>query len=95
MNQVYNDDLGIELRLVDETDDLNFDTEAKATGANGPCGAHPCFDAATADSEAQLRSCDVPALGRNRTVLGQNLISEFVVARFGRSGKIDEMLEIE
>jgi hypothetical protein len=31
----------------------------------------------------------------NRTVLGQNLISEFVVARFGRNGKIDEMIEIE
>ena len=71
VNQVYNDDLGIELRLVDETDALNFDTDAKATGANGPCGAHPCFDAGTDVSEAQLRSCDVPALGRNRTVLGQ------------------------
>ena len=71
VNQVYNDDLGIELRLVDQTDELNFDTAAKATGPNGPCGAHPCFDAPTPEADGQLNSCDVPSLGRNRTVLGQ------------------------
>ena len=71
VNQIYNDDLGISLRLVDATDELNLDTQAKATGANGPCGAHPCFDAATSDADSQLAYCDGPALGRNRTVLGQ------------------------
>ena len=46
VNQIYNDDLAIKMVLIDETDDLNLDTEAKATGINGPCGSHPCFDPA-------------------------------------------------
>lgn len=74
VNQIYNDDLAINMRLVNATDKLNLDTDAKATGANGPCGAHPCFDPADpndANSFSQLDFCDVPTLGRNRTVLGQ------------------------
>ncbi|MET1059147.1 MAG: reprolysin-like metallopeptidase [Nocardioides sp.] len=79
VNQIYNDDLAIRMLLVDETDQLNLDTEAKATGANGPCGAHPCFDPPDPgdpndpddDVAGQLEFCDVPTLGRNRTVLGQ------------------------
>ncbi|MEX0714781.1 MAG: hypothetical protein WD278_20765 [Pirellulales bacterium] len=31
----------------------------------------------------------------NRTVLGHNLISEFLVARFDRQGKVEPLLEIE
>ncbi len=74
VNQIYNDDLGISLRLVNATDALNLDTEAKATGPDGPCGAHPCFDPADPgdpNSYSQLDFCDVPTLGRNRVVLGQ------------------------
>ena len=74
VNQIYNDDLGISLRLINETDKLNLDTDAEATGANGPCGAHPCFDPADPgdpSSVSQLDSCDVVTLGRTRTVLGQ------------------------
>ncbi len=71
VNQVYNDDLAVTLRLVNATDRLNLSTTAKATGANGPCGEHPCFDAETAFTDSQLAYCDVPGLGRNRTVLGQ------------------------
>ena len=44
VNQIYNDDLATELRLVNGTDKLNLDTDAKATGANGPCGVAPCFE---------------------------------------------------
>ena len=44
VNQIYNDDLAVELRLVDGTERLNLDTDAKATGADGPCGAAPCFE---------------------------------------------------
>ena len=65
VNQIYNDDLAIAMQLVNGTDKLNLDTEAEATGANGPCGGHPCFD------PGQLDFCDVPTLGRNRVVLGQ------------------------
>ena len=38
VNQIYNDDLATELRLVNDTEKLNLDTDAKATGADGPCG---------------------------------------------------------
>jgi hypothetical protein len=80
VNQIYNDDLATELRLVEGTEQLNLDTEAKATGANGPCGVAPCFepydDNGTPgtpgdDTPSELDFCDVPTLGKNRTVLGQ------------------------
>ena len=44
VNEIYNDDLATELRLVNATDKLNLDTDAKATGADGPCGVAPCFE---------------------------------------------------
>ncbi len=74
VNQIYNDDLAINLQLVDGNDRLNFDTAAQATEPNGPCGAHPCY---TSDPEAQdyvegqLAYCDVGTLQRNQVVLGQ------------------------
>lgn len=79
VNQIYNDDLATELRLVNATDQLNLDTDAKATGANGPCGVAPCFEpyddngtpAPADDTDGELDYCDVPTLGKNRTVLGQ------------------------
>ncbi len=77
VNQVYNDDLGIRMLLVNGTDELNFDTEAKAAGADGPCGSAPCFDPAVGaegdgDYEpGMLDYCSPGALGRMRTVLGQ------------------------
>jgi hypothetical protein len=71
VNQIYNDDIATELRLVNGTDKLNLDTDAKATGANGPCGVAPCFEPATPDTDGELDFCDVPTLGKNRTVLGQ------------------------
>ena len=79
VNQIYNNDLATELRLVNDTDKLNLDTDAKATGANGPCGTAPCFEpyddngtpVRTDDVPGELDYCDVPTLGKNRTVLGQ------------------------
>jgi hypothetical protein len=38
------------------------------------------------------RSLQAPA---NRTVIGQNLSTEFFVARFHRDGQIEELLEVE
>ncbi|MCW2765608.1 MAG: hypothetical protein JWO11_1567 [Nocardioides sp.] len=77
VNQIYNDDMAIKMVLVDATDSLNFDTVAKATGADGPCGAHPCFDPPIGSDPnspdyvpGQLEYCDIGTLGRNRTVLG-------------------------
>ena len=73
VNQLYNDDLAINMVLIDGTDDLNFDTIEKATGPNGPCGLHPCYTA-DPDSpdyvEGQLAFCDVGTLVRNQKVLG-------------------------
>ncbi|WP_370248862.1 reprolysin-like metallopeptidase [Nocardioides sp.] len=79
VNAIYGDDLAVRLVLIDGTDRLNLDTQAAATGPDGPCGAHPCFDPAddngtattTDDVPGQLDFCDDPALGRTRTVLGQ------------------------
>jgi hypothetical protein len=74
VNQVYNDDLAINLVLVDATDALNFDTVEKATGPDGPCGAHACWtlDPLSNDYvEGQLSYCDVGTLQRNQIVLGQ------------------------
>ncbi len=77
VNQVYNDDLAVNLVMVGD-DALNLDTDAEATGANGPCGAHPCFDPPVGDDPespdyvpGQLDFCDVPTLQRNQVVLGQ------------------------
>ncbi|QCW51832.2 hypothetical protein FE634_18005 [Nocardioides dongxiaopingii] len=77
VNQIYRQDLAITLQLINETDDLNFDTTEKATGANGPCGAEPCFrtviypDDAPADQYGDLDFCSGETLARNRLVLGQ------------------------
>lgn len=79
VNQIYNDDLATELRLVNDTDKLNLDTDAKATGANGPCGVAPCFEAFDdngtptnpSDDIGDIYTCRVRTLGKNRTVLGQ------------------------
>ena len=74
VNQVYNDDTAIQMVLVDGTDKLNFDTVEKATGPDGPCGAHSCYtlDPTSPDYvEGQLSYCDVGTLVRNQTVLGQ------------------------
>ena len=77
VNQIYNDDMAITMRLVNGTDKLNLDTTAEALGDDGPCGAHACFDQVAnpadppPDQYSQLDFCDIGTLGRNRTVLGQ------------------------
>jgi hypothetical protein len=74
VNQLYNDDLAINMILVNGTDELNFNTVAKATGPNGPCGLHSCYtlDPDSTDYvQGQLSYCDVGTLERNQIVLGQ------------------------
>ncbi len=65
VDQVYEDDLSIRLVLIDQTDRLNLDTVARATGPDGPCGARPCFSPGT------LASCTIEAILRNGYVLGR------------------------
>lgn len=66
VNQIYNDDLAVRMLLIDDTDKLNLDTDAKATGPDGPCGSAPCF------TTAQLAGgCTGTLLNRNRIALGQ------------------------
>lgn len=69
VNQIYNDDLAIHMVLVDGSEALNLDTDAKATGADGPCGASACFDAADLDPETG--GCTGTLLNRMRFVAGQ------------------------
>jgi hypothetical protein len=64
VNQVYETDLGITMVLVDGTERLGLNTAAEATGANGPCGADPCF------TPAQVASCSSSGLNRNGVVTG-------------------------
>ncbi|WP_148611719.1 reprolysin-like metallopeptidase [Nocardioides rubriscoriae] len=77
VNQIYREDLAITLQLINETDKLNFDTDAKATGPDGPCGAEPCYrtsiypDAPPGQDYGDLDFCSGELLGRNRLVLGQ------------------------
>jgi hypothetical protein len=65
VTQMYEYDTAIRLVLINDTDKLNLDTAALATGANGPCGATACYTAAT------LASCGSgQGLARNRIVAG-------------------------
>src|SRR3954471_10462890 len=66
VDQIYEDETAIRLVLIADTEKTNLNTAADATGANGPCGAAPCFTAAT------LASCGSgQGLGRNRILLGR------------------------
>jgi hypothetical protein len=64
VNQLYETDLAIRMLLIDETPKLNLDTNADATGANGPCGATPCF------TTEDLSGCTGELLDRNTVVAG-------------------------
>jgi hypothetical protein len=63
--QIYEDETAIRLLLINDTDKTNLNTAAEASGANGPCGAAPCYTA------AQLAGCTSSLLNRNQVVLGQ------------------------
>ncbi|ANZ40440.1 hypothetical protein BBK82_34920 [Lentzea guizhouensis] len=63
--QIYEDETAIRLLLVNDTDKTNLNTDAEATGPNGPCGAAPCF------RPDELERCVTGTLGNAATVLGQ------------------------
>ncbi|WP_434444310.1 M12 family metallo-peptidase [Lentzea sp. E54] len=63
--QIYEDEIAIRLLLVNDTDKTSLNTDAEATGPNGPCGAAPCF------RPDELEGCVTGTLGRAATVLGQ------------------------
>jgi hypothetical protein len=65
VDQIYEDETAIRMVLIADTDKLNLNTAADATGPNGPCGAAACFTA------GQLSSCASATLQRNRIVVGQ------------------------
>ncbi|MCW2815032.1 MAG: hypothetical protein JWN84_2487 [Nocardioides sp.] len=77
VNQIYSQDLAITMQLINETDELNFDTAAKATEPGGPCGDEPCFrtsiypEGDPEDDYGDLEFCSGETLARNRLVLGQ------------------------
>jgi hypothetical protein len=79
VNHVYGDDFSIRLLLVAGNDQLNFNTTAQFTGANGRCGQLPCYSptlmtdgcySPTADQQ------DYYALTQNRIVTGQLIGAE-------------------
>ena len=65
VNQIYRDDFAIRLLLVDGTDRLNLDTDAEASGAGGPCGAHGCYE------PDDLAYCSPDLIERNAFAIGQ------------------------
>lgn len=67
VNDIYETDLGTRFVLVDGTEKLSFATEAEQTGANGPCGAQPCF------TPAQVTACSSGTLNRNTAVINAML----------------------
>ncbi|HEX6020776.1 MAG TPA: M12 family metallo-peptidase, partial [Solirubrobacter sp.] len=62
VNQIYETESAIRMVLIEDTDKLNLNTPALATGPNGPCGAAPCYTA--------TNSCNA-VLNRNRYAIGQ------------------------
>ena len=65
VTQIYEDEVAIRLVLIDENNLLNLNTTADMVGANGPCGAAPCY------TPAQASTCGGATLTRNRIVIGQ------------------------
>jgi hypothetical protein len=64
VTQIYEEETSIRLVLIDATDNLNLDTAAEMTGANGPCGGSACY------TTTQASTCSSSLLGRNRVVAG-------------------------
>jgi len=62
--QIYEEETAIRLLLVNDSDRTNLDTDALATGPNGPCGSAPCF------RPEELEQCVTGTLGHAATVLG-------------------------
>jgi hypothetical protein len=83
VDQVYEDELSIQMVLIGANDDLNLDTYADAIAPNGPCGTDPCY------SQEEITSCSGNTLDRNRTVAGQIVgADKFDIAHIalGRAG---------
>ncbi len=68
--QIYNDDLGVQLKLANDTEKLNFDTDEAAYAPGGACGEDACYPNGVmwGCSEDLLRS-NAWALGR---ILGED-----------------------
>jgi reprolysin-like metallo-peptidase family M12B/putative Ig domain-containing protein len=78
VNQIYEDETAIRLVLVANNDLINLDTPAQMTGADGPCGASPCY------TPAQATICGGATLTRTRIVIGQLIgASNFDVGHIG------------
>jgi len=63
VTQIYEDETSIRLVLIGANDNLNLNTAAQFSGANGPCGGTACYPTATV-------SCTSAVLTRTRTVIG-------------------------
>jgi hypothetical protein len=69
INDIYGDDLGAELQLIAQSDELNLNLASELSAANGPCGADPCFPAS--GNGAVAGGCTSSLLQRNRLAVGQ------------------------
>jgi reprolysin-like metallo-peptidase family M12B len=71
VNEVYEDDLGVRMVLIDDTDKLNLNTAAKANAPGGPCGPISCYDTSGATNPVIEAGCTAALLTRTRLVIGQ------------------------
>jgi len=71
VNELYEDDLGVRMVLIDDTDKLNLNTEAKVNQAGGPCGPVSCYDTSGSTNPVIAGGCTSPLLTRTRLVIGQ------------------------
>jgi hypothetical protein len=84
VNEIYEDDLGVRMVLIDDTDKLNLNTNAKANVAGGPCGPVSCYDTSGASNPVIANGCLSPLLTRTRLVIGQIVgASSFDVGHIG------------
>ncbi len=70
VNQLYEDDLAITLKLIGANDDLNLNTEAAYSGPAGPC-LLPCYPTTNANPDTDTgEACDAQTIVQNNFVAG-------------------------
>ena len=72
VNEIYEDDFGVRMVLIDDSDKLNLNTTAKINTAGGPCGPVACYPATGTSTDPVIANgCTSPLLTRTRLVIGQ------------------------
>ena len=72
VNHIYGDDFAVTMLLIDDTDKLNLNTNAKAVMPGGPCGAvRATRRRSSTPAQTATNGCTGGILTRTRLVIGQ------------------------